>query len=80
MRPLQPALWIALSIVSTLSQPCSGAICGRYVAENFCLSAFLVGTDDEEVRGEGATEGDAGSSDGCGKVIRMPCTPMIQSR
>lgn len=67
IRPFQPALWIALSTVSTLSQPCSGAICGRYVAENFCFSVFLVGTDDKEAKGEGASEGDvdpAGSSDG----------------
>ena len=67
MRPFHPALRIALSTVSTLSQPCSGAICGRYVAENFCFSVFLVGTDDEEAKGDGASEGDAApaeSSDG----------------
>ena len=96
MRPPQPALRIALSIVSSLSQPCSSATCGRYVALKECFrertgegvvergaeAEAEVEVGVEEPSGEGADEGEGatGSAEGCGKEMRMPCTPSVQSR
>ena len=82
MRPDHPALRIALSMVSSLVQPCSGAICGRYVAEKECLRVLRVGIAEADDSGEGAEEGEGGigSSDGCGNVICMPWIPTVQSR
>jgi hypothetical protein len=57
--PFQPALRMALSTVSILSHPCSGAICGRYVAVNVCLNVLRVGTKVDDERGEGADESEA---------------------
>lgn len=56
--PFQPALRTALSTVSILSHPCSGAICGRYVALNVCLNVLRVGIDVDDESGEGADESD----------------------
>ena len=88
MRPDQPALRIALSIVSSLSQPCSSATCGRYVAEKVwrggrdAAAAVVGGVGAGVASGDGADEGEGatGSRDGCGKVMWIPCTPTVQSR
>ncbi len=71
MRPLQPALRMALSMASILSQPCSSATSGRYVAENECFRTLRVATEDPDESGEGADdgEGETGMSDGCGNEM-----------
>ena len=82
MRPFQPALRMALSMASILSQPCSSATSGRYVAEKECLRTLRVGAEDPDESGEGAYggEGATGMSEGCGNVMWIPCTPTVQSR
>ena len=54
---------------------------GRYVAEKTCRDAMgVVGKFEDEESGDGVSDEGAGSSDGCEKVIWMPCTPTVQSR
>lgn len=68
MRPFQPAFWMALSMASNLSHPCSGMTSGRYVAEKDCFDVNL-GRYDEEESGEGVVDEEVGSNEGCLKLI-----------
>lgn len=63
IRPVHPALWIALSIASILSHPCSGMTSGRYVAEKDCL-------DVKRGRDGVLENGEPGSVDGVDEGIR----------
>jgi len=67
MAPLHPALRIALSTASTLSQPWSGMTSGRYVAVRMSLELNRGRYADED-SGEGVFE-DGGYNDGFGKLM-----------
>jgi hypothetical protein len=67
MVPFHPALRIALSTASALSQPWSGMTSGRYVAVRVSLELNRGRYADED-NGEGALE-DGGYNDGFGKLM-----------
>lgn len=74
ITPLHPALRIALSTASSLSQPCSGITSGKYVAENVCFEVRR-GKKGDEDNGEGDSDSDAAddcNDDGCENVNQMP--------
>jgi hypothetical protein len=74
ITPLHPALRIALSIASSLSQPCSGITSGRYVAEKVCFEVRR-GKEGDEENGEGASDDEAVddcNDDGCENVNQIP--------
>lgn len=80
MRPEYPDLRIALSTASSRSQPCSGAISGRYVALYVRPRDRRAGTGPAEESGDGALDADGDAAGGCANEMRMPCTPTVQSR
>lgn len=80
MRPEYPDLRIALSTASSRSQPCSGAISGRYVALYVRPSERRAGAEPPEESGDGALDADGDVAGGCANEMRMPCTPTVQSR
>ncbi len=87
MRPSHPAFRIALSIVSFLSQPWSGATSGRYVAvigRLFMKCDEALSRDGEDEYGDGVFDEEFDlvvvSAVGCEKDMYTPCTPTVQSR
>lgn len=79
--PAQPALRIALSTASILSQPWAGITSGRYVAVKVRLEVKR-GRNEEEEKGDEAEDDDrdVGYNAGSGKLMYMPCVPIVQSR